>query len=142
MTKDSGSVGHTRGWSGPNTAANSEKSFCELTLRAARAADGATSHIYSATFFSRYNISILDQQYRSLRLCHALCATGIVTHDEKVAIVGAGISGMTCAVALSARSDCIVHVFESDHLLLRRFREAPFRYLHPDLNQWAGLRTK
>ncbi|MGY3586643.1 hypothetical protein ACVIGB_004299 [Bradyrhizobium sp. USDA 4341] len=113
------------------------KSFCDLTLRAARAADGATSHIYSATFFSRYNISIPDQQYRSLRLCHALCATGIVTRDKKVAIVGAGISGMTCAVALSARSDCIVHVFESDHLLLRRFREAPFRYLHPDLNQWA-----
>lgn len=114
------------------------RSFWDLTLQAARAADDETSHIYSATFFSRYNISIPDQQYRSLRLCHALCATGIIARNKKVAIVGAGISGMTCAVALSVRSDCIVHVFESDHVLLRRLREAPFRYLHPDLNQWAS----
>jgi hypothetical protein len=61
-----------------------------------------------------------------------------VDHEKKIAIVGAGISGMTCAVALALRTDCLVHMYESDRLLLRKFWNAPFRYLHPDLNQWAA----
>lgn len=113
--------------------------FWNLTLQAARVADddNPSSNIFCSTFFSRHNISIPDQQYRSLRLCHALCAADIVERNKTVAIVGAGISGMTCAVALAVRTDCLVHVYESDNVLLRRFGEAPFRYLHPKLNTWA-----
>jgi hypothetical protein len=116
------------------------KRFSEVTLSAAST---QFKNIYSATFFSRHYISIVDQQHRSLRLSHALStyrtADGkrIVDRDTKVAVVGAGISGMTCAVALAARTDCIVHVFELDNVLLRRLWEAPFRFLHPTLNQWA-----
>lgn len=115
------------------------RDFWNLTLQAARVVDedNPSSNIFCATFFSRHNISIPDQQYRSLRLCHALCEAGIVDRNKTVAIVGAGISGMTCAVALAVRTDCLVHVFESDEVLLRRFWEAPFRYLHPNLNTWA-----
>jgi hypothetical protein len=115
------------------------KNFWNRTLQAARVAgeDGRITNVFSATFFSQYNISIPDQQYRSLRLCHALCASGIVDRNKKVAIVGAGVSGMTCAVALAVKTDCIVHVFERDIVLLRRFHTAAFRYLHPNLNWWA-----
>src|SRR5262249_36486220 len=48
------------------------RAFWELPLQASRVADADSpaSNIYCATFFSRHNISIPDQQYRSLRLCH------------------------------------------------------------------------
>lgn len=119
---------------------NFGRHFWNLTLQAARVADddSPSSNIFCATFFSRHNTSIPDQQYRSLRLCHALCEAGIVDRNKTVAIVGAGISGMTCAVALAVRTDCLVHVYESDNVLLRRLWEAPFRYLHPNLNTWAA----
>lgn len=115
------------------------KEFWNLTLEAARVADptGQCADIFSATFFARRDISIPDQQYRSFRLCHALCEASIVNPTKTVAIVGAGISGMTCAVALAVRARCIVHVYERDPKLLRRLWEAPFRYLHPNLNTWA-----
>lgn len=89
--------------------------------------------IYSASFFATRNISIIDQQLRSFTLCHALSELGIVRNDSRIAIVGAGFSGMTCAVALAMKHNCIVHVFEKDGLLTR-FRKAAFRYIHPDLN--------
>jgi hypothetical protein len=94
--------------------------------------------VYSATFFSRRNISIVDQQSRCCNLCWSLAKLKRVRSTHHVAIVGGGISGMTCAVALAVWTDCLVTVFERDSVQLKRFRRAGHRYIHPDLNHRGG----
>ncbi|MGO9232692.1 MAG: hypothetical protein ACLP4V_00835 [Methylocella sp.] len=95
-------------------------------------------NVYSATFFARRNISIVDQQIRSFNLCYGLSESRQLKKSSHVAIVGCGVSGMTCAVALAVLADCMVYVFERETTLLRKFREAGFRYIHPDLNPRGG----
>jgi hypothetical protein len=99
-------------------------------------ADAETSikNVYSTTFFARRHIAIVDQQARSFNLCYALSQSGLITEKTRVAIIGAGFSGMVCAMSLAVRHDCIIQVLEREHELLKRFREAGFRYLHPQLN--------
>ncbi|UVO28133.1 NAD(P)-binding protein [Bradyrhizobium arachidis] len=101
-----------------------------------QAAATSMDRIYAANCFSRKNISIVDQQFRTLNLCYALSESKKlrIGPNSHIAIIGAGFSGMTCAVALAARHDCVISVFESEPTLLKNFREAGFRYLHPDLN--------
>lgn len=102
------------------------------------AAQSRVSGCYSASFFQKTNISIINQQARSLNLCYALTKSKRVRRESHVAIVGGGISGLTCAAALALSSDCMVYVFERDKMLLRKFREAAFRYFHPELNPSGG----
>lgn len=92
------------------------------------------SNVFSSCFFARKHISIVDQQQRSFELAHALILSERIPKHSHVAIVGAGFSGLTLAVALAARVDAAIHVFEKDSILLRRFREAPFRFVHPRVN--------
>src|SRR2546423_14644147 len=86
------------------------------------AAETRVRHCFSATFFQRRNIRIVDQQARSFNLCYALTKSRRVSRKSHVAIIGGGISGMTCAVALSMSANCIAYVLESDEVLLRRCR--------------------
>lgn len=97
-------------------------------------AETSIKNVYATTFFTRRHIAIVDQQARAFNLCHALSQSGLVTRKTRVAIIGAGFSGMACAVALAVRRDCIIHVLERERELLKRFRQAGFRYLHPELN--------
>lgn len=97
-------------------------------------AESTIPKVYSATFFAKHYISIVDQQVRAFNLSFALSRAGKVTSKTRVAIVGAGISGMTCAVALTMLRDCHCALFDADSQLLRKFREASFRFIHPDLN--------
>lgn len=100
------------------------------------AEDAATEilNVYSANFFAKRFIAIPDQQVRAFNLCFALTKIGKIRPGTRVAIVGAGISGMTCAVALAMLKDCHIMVFEREPKLLRKFREAAFRFIHPDMN--------
>lgn len=113
----------------------SEREYWEAMRRQAACRVPA---VYSATFFSRRNISIVDQQSRCFNLCLALAKLKCVRSEHHVAIVGGGISGMTCAVSLAALTDCVVSVLEQDGVQLRRFRRAAHRYIHPDLNHRGG----
>ncbi|GFE82496.1 hypothetical protein GCM10011487_44960 [Steroidobacter agaridevorans] len=94
--------------------------------------------VYSSTFFSHRNISIVDQQSRCFNLCWALHRMRRIRAEHHVAIVGGGVSGLTCAVALAAWTGCLVSIFECETTLLKRFRRAGHRYIHPDLNQTGG----
>jgi hypothetical protein len=116
-------------------ASTSERQAWDIVLAEA---ETRIPNLYSATFSARRFISIIDQQIRCFNLCYALSKSRRITKSSHLAIIGAGISGMTCAVALAMRHDCIVYVFERDTMLLRKFREAPFRYIHPDLNHRGG----
>lgn len=106
------------------------------------AAETRTTNCFAATFFQKRNISIIDQQARCFNLCYALTKCRRVSHRTQVAVIGAGISGMTCAVALAMAANCLVYVFEREDVLLRRLRESAFRYFHPELNPTAGGRGK
>jgi hypothetical protein len=100
-------------------------------------AETSIKNMYASTFFARRHISIVDQQTRCLHLCRALSESGKITTSTRIAIIGASYSGMMCAVALAMRHDCIIHVFERDGELLKRFREGGFRYIHPNLHDRA-----
>jgi hypothetical protein len=89
--------------------------------------------VYSATCSANRFISVVDQQTRCFNLCYALHASTKVKPHSHVAVIGCGISGMTCAVAIAMLCDCIVYVFERDDRLLPRYRQAGFRFIHPDL---------
>lgn len=102
-------------------------------------AESKIPNVYSSTFFARRNISIVDQQSRCFSLCWALHKTRRIRAAHHVAIVGGGISGMTCAVALATWTNCLVTVLEEDSVPLRRFRRAAHRYIHPELNHRGGL---
>jgi hypothetical protein len=97
-------------------------------------AESNIRQVYSATFFAKRHISVVDQQTRAFNLSFALSRAGSITSKTRIAIVGAGVSGMTCAVALAMLKGCHCALFDMDSILLRRFREAPFRFIHPDLN--------
>ena len=101
-------------------------------------AESSIPSAYSSTFFARRNISIVDQQSRCFNLCWALHKTRRVRATDHVAIIGGGISGLTCAVALAAWTNCLVSILERDSTLLKRFRRAAHRYIHPDLNHRGG----
>lgn len=95
-------------------------------------------NVYSASFFAQRDISIVDQQLRAFKLCYALSQDDQIRPKKHIAIVGAGFSGMTCAVALTMRHNCTVSVFDQEATLLKKFRAAAFRYIHPDLNSRGG----
>jgi hypothetical protein len=101
-------------------------------------AESSIRSAYSSTFFARRNISIVDQQSRCFNLCWALHKTRRIRATDHVAIIGGGISGLTCAVALAAWTNCLVSILERDSTLLTRFRRAAHRYIHPDLNHRGG----
>ena len=104
-------------------------------------AESNIPNVYSATFFAKRHISIVDQQTRAFNLSFALSRAGAITPKTRVAIVGAGVSGMTCAVALAMLKGCHCALFDKEAILLRKFREAPFRVVHPDLNSIADSDT-
>ncbi|UPJ79495.1 MULTISPECIES: NAD(P)-binding protein [unclassified Bradyrhizobium] len=109
--------------------------------RVLEAATTEYENVYSASFFARQNISIVDQQQRALKLCYALShlPEGKITNRSHIGIVGAGFAGLTCAVALAMRHNCTVSIFERDGELLKKFREASFRYISPLLNSRAEI---
>jgi len=112
-----------------------EKYWCEEILKAA---ESRIPGCFSASFFQMQNISIVDQQARSLNLSYALTRLKRVSQKSHVAVIGGGVSGLTCAAALALASNCMVYVFERDEMLMRKFREAGFRYFHPELNPSGG----
>jgi hypothetical protein len=62
--------------------------------------------------FARH-LTFYSQQVRALNLIDALCNTGRIKAGEAIAIVGAGLSGLTAAAA-AARRGIAVHLFEKE----------------------------
>jgi hypothetical protein len=58
------------------------------------AASTEFENVYSASFFARQNISIVDQQQRALKLCYALShiPKKKITSRSHIGIVGAGLA--------------------------------------------------
>jgi hypothetical protein len=92
-----------------------------------------SDRIFSVNGFTKRHISIIEQQRRASHLAWALVQRGVVTRTHRVAIIGGGFAGLTCAVGLAIGSGCYVEILEKRPVLLERFKSAAYRYLHPDL---------
>jgi hypothetical protein len=96
-------------------------------------ANGRT-HVYSATGYSRQNISIVHQQVRCANLAWALRWRRKLRKGDVVAIVGGSFSGLMLACSIAIADDIIVYIIEKEKRLLHRFLDKSQRYLSPNLN--------
>ncbi len=80
-------------------------------------------------------VSFVSQQYRALNLVWALQDKEKIVNNDLVAVIGAGVAGLTAACALRAHG-CTVHVFDKARAPLARQRNTTHRYVHPNINQW------
>ena len=82
-------------------------------------------------------ITFYCQQVRALRLAHALAVTGRVRTGDDVAVVGAGASGLTAAVALALAGASVALYDPAD--IVVQLQSASARLLHPHLYEWPEL---
>ena len=82
-------------------------------------------------------ISFASQQTRALNLVYALSKLGKIKAQQKVAVVGGGLAGLTLAAALLAYK-CNVSVFETKLQKMHRQAGANHRFVHPSINWWPN----
>lgn len=81
-------------------------------------------------------VTIHSQQIRALNLVYALKLVGKLDKAGlRVAVIGAGIGGMTAAIAV-AKLQATVTVFERHSDLLHNLRGCHTRHLHPNIYDW------
>lgn len=103
-------------------------------LTAARVPD--TCAFFLGCFESR--VTVLSQQRRALNLVDALLAEQIVRPHGRVAIVGAGASGLTAAAAFAvAAPNLRIDLFERSSDLMHLQRPSD-RDLHPHIYDWPA----
>jgi hypothetical protein len=110
-----------------------------------RSTDYAKLVIDAASLESRQNVyylmpfaerlSFVAQQLRALNLVWALAKIGKIRPQSSVAVVGAGLAGVTAGCALAAYG-CRVSVFETAEATMLRQRQTDHRIVHPEINAW------
>lgn len=91
-------------------------------------------NLYSlGPFASR--VSFSSQQLRALNLVWSLERLRLIRRRQHVAVIGAGLAGLTAAAGLIALG-CRVTVFESANGVLSRQRNTLHRMAHPSINWW------
>lgn len=82
-----------------------------------------------------YRVSVHTQQLRAVRLVSALINMKKMNGGERVAVIGAGFGGLTCAAALAAKG-LKVDVFERSSNMLPIHSKNRTRILHPSSVVW------
>jgi Pyridine nucleotide-disulphide oxidoreductase len=80
-------------------------------------------------------VNFASQQTRALNLVWALRKSGKVGDGSSVAVVGAGLSGLTAAASLK-QAGCQVTLFDKYPEVLFHQRHTHHRYVHPTINFW------
>src|SRR5262249_27157807 len=80
-------------------------------------------------------VSFESVQSHAMSLVWALEAQEIVKSYRSVAVVGAGLAGLTASVALLAR-DCYVSLYEKAETALATQQDAHHRFVHPTIHYW------
>lgn len=80
-------------------------------------------------------VSFAAQQNRALNLVWALHECGKFGPNQRIAVIGAGLAGLTAAAAFIGHR-CDVDVYESSAVTLPRQRATDHRMAHPTINQW------
>lgn len=95
---------------------------------------GGPDNIYCLGPFAK-RVSFSAQQYRAMNLVWALDKAKEFKEGDQVAIVGAGVAGLTAAAAFIAHG-CKVDVFEEATESMARQRATDHRMVHPTINVW------
>jgi hypothetical protein len=94
--------------------------------------------VYVLGCFAKY-VTVYAQQVRALNLVDALARAGKLSSRSSVAVVGAGIAGLTAAAAAAVRGAEAVQVFESMVASMRLQRTSEKRYIHPHIYDWPEI---
>lgn len=79
-------------------------------------------------------VSFASQQHRAVDLVSALHQQGRLTH-KRIAIVGAGVAGVTAAAMLHALGHKL-DLYEAHSDAIQRQRHASHRIVHPSISRW------
>jgi hypothetical protein len=99
----------------------------------AEASVAGESEIFAVNCFSRRNISLVEQQLRAVNLAWAI-RSRYEPKALRIAVIGAGMAGLTAALALRIGSAHAVSVFERHHTPLLPLFRVSNRYVHPHFN--------
>ena len=101
-----------------------------------------TINVYFLGPYAR-RVSFAAQQNRSLNLVWALHSLGHikVSSDQKCAVVGGGVAGVTASAALASLG-YNVFLFETGETVLNRQNGTLHRYIHPNINSWPNEKPK
>jgi hypothetical protein len=91
-------------------------------------------NVYVCGCFERW-VSIYLQSVRGLNLAWALSESGRLERGARVAVVGGGFAGLTCAAGLGQRG-MRVTLFEKGAQLLHTQRQNRVRSIHPHIHEW------
>lgn len=92
------------------------------------------SNLYILGCFEN-RITLYSQQARALTLIRALYETNQLSKGQSVAVVGAGVAGVTAAVA-AALLETKVTLFDKRTSPFHLLEPATHRYLHPHIYDW------
>jgi hypothetical protein len=82
-------------------------------------------------------VSFSAQQYRALNLVWALREQDCFEPGAEVAIIGAGLAGLTAAAGFVGYG-CKVDVYEEAAIAMARQRDTYHRMVHPSVNRWPS----
>jgi len=80
-------------------------------------------------------ITFYSQQTRAVNLVHSLLQTSELKEGQSVAVVGAGVAGVTAA-AFAAEHGCKVSIYEKEDQALTLQRDCEKRWIHPHVYDW------
>lgn len=86
---------------------------------------------------SGHRTSEVPQQCRALNLVYALLSEGVLKPGGRIAVLGAGMSGLAAAAAASFHR-CEVTLLERENGLLSRLARNRTRWLHPHAETWPS----
>jgi len=82
-------------------------------------------------------VTIYSQQVRAINLIDALAGQGYLTPASKVAVVGAGFSGLTAAAALT-KLGIRPTLYDTQTASMHLQRSCATRYIHPHIYDWPS----
>ena len=91
-------------------------------------------NVFALGDFAR-QVTFASQQTRALNLIWALFQTNRLSSGHRVAVVGAGLGGITAAVATLARG-CSVDLYEQASQPCPLQRGNDIRFIHPNILRW------
>jgi hypothetical protein len=99
-----------------------------------RAAVPNKNHVFVLGCYAK-RVTFHSQQNRALNLVWALFHEGKIKRQSKIAIVGAGLAGITGAVAANSKGG-IVDLYEASDEIMHIQRGNWTRYIHPNIYDW------
>jgi len=110
----------------------SNKLLADQIIRAAKT--DVYRHVFFLGPYAR-RVSFSSQQNRALNLVWALQGLDYIEKGDKIAVIGAGLSGITACAAL-VDLGYTVTLYEAGQDVMNRQVSADHRYIHPSVNWW------